>query len=139
MKSISAVFSYICSTDPSDVARVEGKTYMCTADKFTSVPRSRDGAKGGLGQWISPEDAEAQMATRWPGCMAGRMMYVLPFCMGPLGSPLSKYGIELTDSNYVLLCMRLMTRMSSRVVELIGNDDFVKCVHSMGCPRPWRR
>ena len=67
------------------------------------------------------------------------MMYVLPFCMGPIGSPLSKYGIQLTDSNYVLLCMRIMTRMTTKVFNLIGDGDFVKCVHTMGCPRPWRR
>lgn len=131
--------NYICSTDPQDVARVEGKTFICTKNKHMSVARSRAGAKGGLGLWLSPEDAKKEMDDRWPGCMAGRMMYVLPFCMGPLGSPLSKYGIQLTDSNYVLLCMRIMTRMSTRVFNLVGDGDFVKCVHTMGCPRPWRR
>jgi len=66
-------------------------------------------------------------------------MYVIPFSMGPIGSPLGKIGVQLTDSNYVLLCMRIMTRVSPKVWEVLGNDDFVKCIHSMGCPRPWSR
>uniref|UniRef100_A0A2C9K0Q4 phosphoenolpyruvate carboxykinase (GTP) n=1 Tax=Biomphalaria glabrata TaxID=6526 RepID=A0A2C9K0Q4_BIOGL len=69
----------------------------------------------------------------------GRMMYVIPFCMGPLGSPLSKIGVQVTDSNYVLLCMRIMTRVCPKVWELLGDQDFVKCIHSMGCPRPVQR
>lgn len=132
--------SYICRTDPADVARVEGKTFICTREKFKSIPHMHEGAKGGLGLWMDPETMEKEMKDRFPGCMAGRMMYVIPFSMGPIGSPLSKIGIELTDSNYVLLCMRVMTRVSPKVWDVLGEDgEFVKCIHSMGCPRPWRR
>ena len=63
-------------------------------------------------------------------------MYIIPFCMGPVGSPLSKIGLEITDSNYVLLCMRIMTRVSHEIWDVLGEGDFVKCIHSMGCPRP---
>lgn len=63
-------------------------------------------------------------------------MYIIPFSMGPVGSPLSKIGVQVTDSNYVLLCMRIMTRVTPKVWEVLGNNDFVKCIHSMGCPRP---
>jgi len=131
---------YICRTDPADVARVEGKTYICTKDKYETVPHSKPGAKGGMGQWISPEDLESQLNERFPGCMAGRMMYVIPFSMGPIGSPLSKIGIQITDSNYVLLCMRIMTRVHHRIWDLLKDGrEFVKCIHSMGCPRPWSK
>ncbi|CAD5115034.1 DgyrCDS4055 [Dimorphilus gyrociliatus] len=130
---------YVCRTDPADVARVESKTWICTKEKHKTVPRCHGDAKGGLGQWISPEDCQKELQSRFPGCMAGRMMYVIPFSMGPVGSPLSKIGIEITDSNYVLLCMRVMTRVTSKIWEVLGDGDFVKCIHSMGCPRPWRK
>lgn len=130
---------YICRTDPADVARVESKTYVVSSDKHRTVPRSLEGAKGGMGQWMSPEAAQKEMDDRFRNCMAGRMMYVIPFSMGPIGSPLAKIGIELTDSNYVLLCMRIMTRVAPKVWDALGDDDFVKCIHSMGCPRPWRK
>lgn len=130
---------YICRTDPADVARVESKTYIVTKDKHTTIPHSKEGAKGGMGLWMAPEVMQKEMDDRFRNCMAGRMMYVIPYSMGPIGSPLAKIGIELTDSNYVLLCMRVMTRVSPRVWDALGDDDFVKCVHSMGCPRPWRK
>jgi len=130
---------YICRTDPADVARVESKTFIVTRDKHTTIPHSEAGAKGGMGLWMDPDEMKKEMDERFLNCMAGRMMYVIPFSMGPIGSPLGKIGVQLTDSNYVLLCMRIMTRVAPKVWEVLGDDDFVKCVHSMGCPRPWRR
>ncbi|UJR32745.1 hypothetical protein I4U23_020204 [Adineta vaga] len=129
--------NYICWTDPRDVARVESKTYIVTDDKYASIPHSRDGVKCALGLWMSPEDMKKELDDRLPGCMAGRMMYIIPFSMGPIGSPLSKIGIQVTDSNYVLLSMRVMTRVSSEIWKhLKHGEEFVKCLHSMGCPRP---
>lgn len=130
---------YICRTDPADVARVESKTFIVTKEKHDTIPRSEAGAKGGMGLWMPPDEMRKEMDERFRDCMAGRMMYVIPFSMGPVGSPLAKIGVQLTDSNYVLLCMRLMTRVSPKVWEALGSNDFVKCIHSMGCPRPWRK
>ncbi|KAK3598902.1 hypothetical protein CHS0354_036208 [Potamilus streckersoni] len=130
---------YICRTDPADVARVESKTFVTTEDKYDSVAHVREGVQGIMGQWMSPELMEVEMNNRFPGCMAGRCMYIIPFSMGPIGSPLSKIGVQLTDSNYVLLCMRIMTRVSPKVWEVLGDNEFVRCVHSMGCPRPVQR
>jgi phosphoenolpyruvate carboxykinase (GTP) len=127
---------YVCRTDPADVARVESKTFICTKDRYATVPHHDKDTVGILGQWISPENLNAELQDRFPGCMAGRMMYVIPFSMGPIGSPLSKIGVELTDSNYVQLCMRIMTRVSPKVWTVLGDGEFVKCVHSVGCPRP---
>jgi len=131
--------SYLCRTDPADVARVESKTFICTEDKYETVPHVREGVEGILGHWLGPEEMSVELNDRFPGCMAGRMMYVIPFCMGPIGSPLSKIGVQVTDSNYVLLCMRVMTRVSSKVWTTLGDNEFVKCIHSMGCPRPTPR
>ncbi|BFZ12658.1 hypothetical protein BsWGS_15697 [Bradybaena similaris] len=131
--------NYLCRTDPADVARVESKTFIVTKNKYDSVPHVREGVTGTLGAWMSPEDMKMELDHRFPGCMAGRMMYIIPFSMGPVGSPLSKIGVQVTDSNYVLLCMKIMTRVTPKVWEVLGNDDFVKCIHSMGCPRPVQR
>ncbi|CAF1591582.1 unnamed protein product, partial [Didymodactylos carnosus] len=128
---------YICRTDPKDVARVESKTWIVTQDRYTTLPHSQEGVKCVLGQWMSPDNMKKELDERLPGCMAGRMMYIIPFSMGPIGSSLSKYGVQVTDSNYVLLCMRIMTRVSSDVwSHLKDGEEFVKCLHSMGCPRP---
>ncbi|TGZ61592.1 hypothetical protein CRM22_007902 [Opisthorchis felineus] len=132
--------NYICRTDPDDVARVESRTWICSPNKFSIVPHVSEGVKGMLGQWMAPEELDVALRDRMPGCMTGRMMYVIPFSMGPVGSPLSKVGIQLTDSNYVVLCMRIMTRVCPDVWEvMVNHHEFVKCVHSMGCPRPSTR
>ncbi|EYC36111.1 hypothetical protein Y032_0933g3103 [Ancylostoma ceylanicum] len=128
--------NYLCRTDPRDVARVESKTWMVTKDKYDSVCHTPEGVKPIMGQWMSEEQFAQELDARFPGCMAGRPMYVVPFSMGPIGGPLSKIGIELTDSSYVVLCMKIMTRMGTKVLDALGNDDFVRCVHSVGLPRP---
>ncbi|ESO10841.1 hypothetical protein HELRODRAFT_109161 [Helobdella robusta] len=131
---------YLCRTDPADVARVESKTFTITREKFSTVPHVAPGVDGQLGRWMSPEDAEKELGSRLPGCMKGRVMYVIPFSMGPVGGPLSKPGIQLTDSNYVVLSMRIMTRVSGELFKVIGEQgEFVQCVHSIGAPRPVER
>ncbi|CAH8657163.1 unnamed protein product [Dicrocoelium dendriticum] len=129
--------NYICRTDPRDVARVESRTWVCSPNKHDIVPHVAVGVDGVLGHWISPDDLDAALNDRVPGCMSGRMMYVIPFSMGPVGSPLSKVGVQVTDSNYVVLCMRIMTRVCPEVWNVLeSSHEFVRCVHSMGCPRP---
>ena len=126
-------------TDPADVARVESRTVISTERKRDTIPIPRDGVQGSLGNWIS-RDAMAQAADqRFPKCMKGRTMYVVPFSMGPVGSSLSKIGIELTDSPYVVAAMRIMTRMGGDVMKTLGNGDFVKCLHSVGQPLPMEK
>uniref|UniRef100_A0A0N5BEV0 Phosphoenolpyruvate carboxykinase [GTP] n=1 Tax=Strongyloides papillosus TaxID=174720 RepID=A0A0N5BEV0_STREA len=128
--------NYLCRTDPKDVARVESKTWMVTPDKYQTVCHTPEGVEPIMGHWMSPADFGTELDSRFPGCMAGRIMYVIPFSMGPLGSPLSKIGVQLTDSNYVVLCMRIMTRVTPEVFDILGDDDFVRCIHSVGLPRP---
>jgi phosphoenolpyruvate carboxykinase (GTP) len=127
---------YLARTDPADVARVESKTFIVTDERHASVPHVAEGEKGILGQWMSPHQFKKESVERWPGCMKGRMMYVIPFSMGPIGSPLAKIGVQLTDFAYVVLSMRIMTRISPQVWSVMGTGDFVKCVHSVGRPRP---
>ncbi|XP_055644052.1 phosphoenolpyruvate carboxykinase [GTP]-like [Toxorhynchites rutilus septentrionalis] len=126
---------WLARTNPADVARVESKTFICTKHPEQAIPIPKDGVKGTLGNWISPEDYERAVQSRFPGCMKGRTMYVVPFSMGPIASPLSKFGIEITDSAYVVCSMRIMTRMGQEVLEkLADNSDFIKCLHSVGTP-----
>ncbi len=127
---------FLARTDPKDVARVESKTVISTPDKLETIPEPAEGVKGTLGHWMSPKDLDEAVAQRFPGCMKGRTMYLVPFSMGPIGGPLSKNGIELTDSAYVAVSMKVMTRVSSSVLDCIMEDNgqFIKCLHSVGCP-----
>ncbi|XP_017880630.1 phosphoenolpyruvate carboxykinase [GTP]-like [Ceratina calcarata] len=125
---------WLARTNPADVARVEKRTFISTESKRDVVPKTRDGVVGTLGNWISPTDMNKAVLERFPGCMKDRTMYVIPFSMGPMGSPLSKIGIEITDSPYVVCSMKIMTRMGKKVLDILGNDNFVKCLHSVGVP-----
>jgi len=127
---------FLARTDPKDVARVESKTVISTPDKNETIPEAGPGVTGRLGHWMSPEALEVAIEERFPGCMRGRTMYLVPFSMGPIGGALSKNGIELTDSAYVGVSMRVMTRVSSAVLQCIAEDGgrFIKCLHSVGCP-----
>ncbi|CAG2168880.1 unnamed protein product [Oppiella nova] len=127
---------WLTRTDPADVARVESLTYISTHNKRDTIPTPKDGVKGTLGNWMSREEMDNALNQRFPGCMKGRTMYVIPFSMGPIGSPLSKIGIQLTDSPYVVASMRVMTRMGSHVLKTLENEDFIKCMHSIGQPLP---
>ncbi|NXJ93905.1 PCKGC protein, partial [Corythaixoides concolor] len=126
---------WLALTDPRDVARIESKTVIITQEQRDTISIPKTGTSQ-LGRWMSEEDFEKAFNTRFPGCMQGRTMYVIPFSMGPIGSPLSKIGIELTDSPYVVASMRIMTRMGTDVLKALSNGEFVKCLHSVGCPLP---
>ncbi|PVD21121.1 hypothetical protein C0Q70_19287 [Pomacea canaliculata] len=127
---------WIAQTDPADVARVEKLTYISTELQRDTVPSPKYGAKSQLGNWMAPEDMDNELNMRFPDCMKGRTMFVIPFSMGPVGSPLSKIGIQLTDSAYVVASMRIMTRMGSNVLDVLKDGEFVKCLHSVGRPLP---
>jgi len=130
---------WLTRTDPADVARVERLTFMSTPNRRDTVPATKEGVKGLLNNWMSPADMDEALGSRFPGCMKGRTLYVIPFSMGPLGSPLAKTGIQCTDSAYVVVSMKVMTRMGAKTLAALGEGDFVKCLHSVGQPLPSTR